>query len=180
MLDAISESRLADIHPESARRARQLADILSFPLRITQGLRTYPQQDVLWQQGRTTPGAPCKHEGIIRPVGTCPDHPLGLPVTNAKGGYSMHNFGIPFDVCPLINGKPDWNDKDAQWAEILAKAPSVGLAEGAQWRTFPDDPHLYPQEVQPEPDDNIRYLFAEGGLQAVWAELLPVDASQSN
>jgi peptidoglycan L-alanyl-D-glutamate endopeptidase CwlK len=174
ILDAISEERFALIHPESSRRGHQLADLLSFPYRVTQGLRTYPQQDSLWQQGRTMPGAPCTHGGVLRPVGTCPEHPLGLVVTNAKAGYSMHNFGIPFDVVPFIDGVPDWKEKDAQWAEILEKATSCGLAEGAKWRTFPDFPHLYPQECPAEPDDNIRYLFIEGGLQAVWNELFPI------
>jgi len=153
MLDAHSEAKLAEIHPELSRRIHQLADMLSFPLMVTQGLRTYPQQDALYQQGRTTPG---------------------LIVTNAPAGHSMHNFALAVDVAPTDGFKIDWNGKDAKWSEILAKAPSCGLAEGAQWRTFPDEPHLYPQEVPASPDDNIRYLFNEGGLEAVWKEYLPV------
>lgn len=86
----------------------------------------------------------------------------------------MHNFGFPVDVAPVNeDGTIDWDGKDAKWEEILAKAPSCGLAEGAQWRTFPDEPHLYPQEVPANPDDNFRYLFTEGGLPAVWKEYLP-------
>jgi hypothetical protein len=67
----------------------------------------------------------------------------------------------------------DWSGKDEKWTEILAKAPSCGLAEGAQWRTFPDKPHLYPTECPANPDDNVRYLFTEGGLAAVWQEFFP-------
>ena len=152
MLDAISEERLAEVHPELSRRIHQLADMLSFDLRVTQGLRTYPQQDALYQQGRTQPGN---------------------IVTNAKAGYSMHNFGLAVDVVPYISGVIDWSGKDEKWAEILAKAPSCGLAEGAQWRSFPDEPHLYPIECPANPDDNVRYLFTEGGLQAVWNEFFP-------
>jgi peptidoglycan LD-endopeptidase CwlK len=161
-LDAHSEAKLAEVHPETSRRVHQLATLLSFPIKVTQGLRTWPQQDVLWQEGRNPDGSyvdPIHHTGVV---------------TNAKGGESMHNFGIPVDVAPVnADGTIDWNGKDEKWAEILAKAPSCGLAEGAKWRTFPDEPHLYPQECPSEPDDNIRYLFTEGGLQAVWNELLP-------
>jgi peptidoglycan L-alanyl-D-glutamate endopeptidase CwlK len=146
-LSATSEAKLGEVHPELSRRIHQLADMLSFPIIVTQGLRTWPQQDALYQQGRTTPGA---------------------IVTHAKPGHSMHNFALAVDVAPIDGSKIDWNGKDAKWQEILAKAPSCGLAEGAQWRTFPDEPHLYPQEVPANPDDNLRYLFTEGGIQAVW------------
>jgi peptidoglycan LD-endopeptidase CwlK len=152
-LDAHSEERLSEVHPELARRIHQLADLVSFPLIVTQGLRTYAQQDALYQQGRSTPGK---------------------IVTDAAGGHSMHNFGLAVDVAPSDGHGIDWNGKDTKWEEILAKAPTCGLAEGAQWRTFPDEPHLYPQEIPANPDDQFRYLFTKGGLQAVWAEYLPI------
>ena len=151
-LDDISMERLSQVHPELSRRVQQLADLLSFPIRVTQGLRTYAQQDALYQQGRTTPGK---------------------IVTNAAAGHSMHNFGMAVDVVPLkADGTADWDSKDDQWVEILNKAPSCGLAEGAEWRTFPDMPHLYIEGCPANPDDNIRYLFENGGLSAVWAELV--------
>jgi peptidoglycan L-alanyl-D-glutamate endopeptidase CwlK len=146
-MDPVSETRLTQVHPELSRRIHQLADMLAFPIRVTQGMRTYAQQDELYAQGRTSPGA---------------------IVTEAQAGYSMHNFGLAVDVVPYLNGIPDWNDKDAEWAEVLAKAPSCGLAEGAQWRTFPDEPHLYPQELPAAPTDAMRLLFSTSGLQAVW------------
>lgn len=158
-MDAHSEERLAQVHPELSRRVHQLADMLSFPILVTQGLRTFPQQDALYQQGRSEPGK---------------------VVTDAPAGHSMHNFGLAVDVAPTDGSSGiDWNGKDAKWQEILQKAPSCGLAEGAQWRTFPDEPHLYPQEVPANPDDQFRYLFTEGGLEAVWKEFLPVAAAES-
>lgn len=153
-MDDYSEAKLNEVHPELARRIRQLSEMVSFPFIVTQGLRTYPQQDALYQQGRSTPGR---------------------IVTNAPAGHSMHNFGLAVDVAPTDGHSIDWNGKDAKWEEILAKAPSCGLAEGAQWRTFPDEPHLYPQEVPANPDDNVRYLFNEGGVKAVWDNLLPTE-----
>lgn len=146
-MDAHSEAKLDEVHPELARRVRQLAALLSFPLVVTQGFRSYPQQDALYQQGRTLPGS---------------------IVTNAKAGWSMHNFGLAVDVAPTDGHSIDWNGKDEKWAEILAKAPSCGLAEGAQWRTFVDMPHLYLQELPADPDSEVRYIFTEGGLAAVF------------
>lgn len=150
-LDDISMERLAEVAPELSRRIQQFASMLSFDIRVTQGLRTWSQQDALYAQGRTAPGA---------------------IVTNARGGYSMHNFGLAVDVVPYVNGIIDWSGKDAKWQELLAKAPSCGLAEGAQWRMFPDEPHFYPEECPANPDDNVRYLFTESGLAGVWAELI--------
>jgi peptidoglycan LD-endopeptidase CwlK len=147
MLDSISESRLSAVNPELARRIRQLAELLSFPIRVTQGYRTWAEQDALYAQGRTTPGN---------------------IVTNAQGGYSAHNFGLAVDLVPMIDGQPDWNNRDAKWQELLAKGKSVGLAEGAEWRTFPDAPHFYLEGTPANPDDNMRTLFADGGIQAVW------------
>jgi peptidoglycan L-alanyl-D-glutamate endopeptidase CwlK len=148
-LDPISETRLAAVNPELSRRIHQLQDMLEFPILVTQGLRTWAEQDALYAQGRTAPGR---------------------VVTNAQGGWSMHNFGLAVDVAPTDGHSIDWSGKDAKWEAILAKAPSCGLAEGATWRTFPDEPHLYPQEVPATPDTNMRYLYNEGGLAAVWQE----------
>lgn len=152
-MDTTSEIRLSVVHPELARRVRFLAGILladtpSVEIRVTQGLRTYLQQTALYNQGRTTPGK---------------------VVTNAPAGYSTHNFGLAVDVAPFLqSGQPDWVVGDSNWKDLLAKALTCGLAEGAEWRTFPDNPHLYPVEVPANPDENMRSLFTERGIQAVW------------
>ena len=146
-MDARSESRLAEVHPILAKRIHDLVDMLSFPIVVTQGYRTYPQQHSLYMQGRSLPGA---------------------IITNADAGHSMHNFGLAVDVAPTDGFKIDWDGKDEKWAELLAKALTCKLSEGAKWRTFPDEPHLYPVECPANPDDDMRYILNEGGLQAVW------------
>jgi peptidoglycan LD-endopeptidase CwlK len=103
----------------------------------------------------------------------------GNIVTNAGPGYSMHNFGLAIDVVPYIDGVVDWNSGDARWQEILTKAPSCGLGEGALWSSFPDKPHLYPNELQAEPTKEMRAAMASGGLQAVWALIQPQPADLS-
>jgi len=148
MLNAHSIEKLAEVHPELARRVKQLAEILSFDLVVTCGLRTWAEQDALFDQGRTQPGS---------------------IVTKAPGGHSAHNFGYAVDVAPSDGVGIDWSGKDAKWNEILSKAPSCGLNEGAMWRTFPDEPHLYLQECPANPDDTMRWDFQEKGMPAVWA-----------
>ena len=87
---------------------------------ITQTLRTLPEQDELYAQGRTKPGN---------------------IVTNAKGGFSLHNYGVAFDFCPLIDGKAAWND--TKLFERVGKIGlSLGLEWGGNWTKFPDLPHL--------------------------------------
>src|SRR6267142_2501014 len=163
-MNAITQARGGELHSVLWARYQQLdqrcrAKSPPVDLGITQGLRTWNQQDELWAKGRTTPGAPCKHGGVARPVSTCDQHPLGLPVTKAKGGWSAHNFGYALDAAPddpnFPGWQPDWHAEDAQWEALLAAALDCGLAEGAAWRTFPDAPHLYLPELPATPDDNM-------------------------
>lgn len=157
MLTVISLARLAEVHPMLRYRILRLDELIpSVNFQVTQGLRTWGAQDVLWQQGRTTPG----------PV-----------VTDAPAGYSMHNFGLATDLVPedVIPGQPDWDINHPAWKKMLAAAPSCGLAEGAQWRTFPDNPHFYLQELPANPTDEMRSQFADGGLMEVWRNLPVLD-----
>ena len=149
-LNANSTERLALVHPELQRRIKKLEAMLPFDLEVTQGLRTWAEQDALYAQGRTVEG----------PV-----------VTDVKGGYSAHNFGYAVDVVPedIEPGQPDWNIDHPAWRTLLEVAPSCGLAEGAAWRSFPDNPHLYLEELPAEPSDSMRAFFSTGGLEYVWA-----------
>ena len=63
---------------------------------------------------------------------------------------------------------PDWNAQDHRWKQILQIGRDCKLAEGATWRTFPDAPHFYPQELPATPTDAMRAAFAQGGMPAVW------------
>lgn len=156
-LSAISEARLREVHPELARRVRQL-DLLipEIDIQVTQGLRTWAEQDALYAQGRTAPGK---------------------IVTNARGGYSMHNFGLAADLVPedVTPGQPDWDATHPAWRKMLAAGAAVGLAEGAQWRTFPDMPHFYLAELPANPTDAMREAFlVEGRVDDVWREVASV------
>lgn len=153
MFTATSEARLAEVHPELARRIRQLdALVPSLSIQVTQGLRSWAEQNALYQQGRVTPGK---------------------IVTDAAAGFSMHNFALAVDLVPedVIPGQPDWNAGNAAWQKMLAAGLTCGLAEGAAWRTFPDNPHFYPQELPANPTDEMRVQFTDGGLPEVFKNL---------
>ncbi|MGN7760440.1 M15 family metallopeptidase [Paenibacillus sp. 22594] len=99
------------------------------PIVITQGLRSIPEQDGLYAQGRTKPGQ---------------------IVTNARGGYSYHNFGVAIDFALLLpNGGVSWDTKRdgdgdgvADWDEVVADAKRIGWEWGGDWTSFKDMPHL--------------------------------------
>lgn len=155
-MDVISQQRLEPTYPEFRRRIQKLDGMLivgdpPIHIRVVRALATYQEQNIIYDQGRTTPGK---------------------IVTNAKGGYSSHCFGYAGDCVPddpsFPTWVPDWNALDDRWKELLDKATECGLSEGASWRVFPDKPHFYLKELPATPDDNIRYLFAEGGLQTVY------------
>jgi hypothetical protein len=176
-VDAISQARLHTVIPELQRRVTRLdsllmASPLAVHLRITRAIATFSEQAAIYAEGRTSAGVPCIHNGITMVLGTCKIHPMGSIVTNAKPMNSMHIYGLAVDACPDLPGlptwRPDWDEKDARWQEFLSLARTCNLAEGAQWRTFKDFPHLYLIELPADPDDNLRQLLTDGGVQAVW------------
>ncbi len=77
-------------------------------------------------------------------------------VTNAKGGQSIHNYGLAFDIVLLYdndgNGtfeEASWSmirdfDKDskADWMEVTNFFKSRGWEWGGDWKRFKDAPHF--------------------------------------
>ena len=77
-------------------------------------------------------------------------------VTNAKGGQSIHNYGLAFDIVILYdndkNGtfeEASWSqvkdyDKDsiADWKEVTDFFKSRGWTWGGDWKSFKDAPHF--------------------------------------
>lgn len=77
-------------------------------------------------------------------------------VTNAKGGQSIHNYGLAFDIVLLYdndgNGtfeEASWSmikdfDKDskADWMEVTNYFKSKGYEWGGDWKSFKDNPHF--------------------------------------
>jgi peptidoglycan L-alanyl-D-glutamate endopeptidase CwlK len=174
-MDAISEARLQLICPLVANDVRNLAVMLDFEVQVVQALRSWNAQAALYAKGRTEPGEPCSHNGILRPVGTCLDHPLGLIVTKCLPGWSYHQFGLAVDLCPddpTIPGyQADWNASHPTWKRMENAGRACGFVCGCDFRTFPDAPHFQMTGRFPvNPDDEVRQLFKDGGALAVWSE----------
>lgn len=140
-MDSRSEEKLAKVHPLLAKRVRKLVGLTALDLRVVQGLRTYAEQDALFHQ---------------KPK-----------VTNARGGFSNHNFGLAVDLCPFKNDKPDWNDAEA-FNEIGKYVHEMGGLEwGGDWK-FVDKPHV---QLPGLTVSVCRSLYEKGGLALVWEKV---------
>lgn len=97
-------------------------ELLGYPMRVTEGYRTFERQDQLYAQGRTTSGS---------------------IVTNAKGGESMHNYRV---ACDFVFLKEGYNATQNLWETFGAVGKKHGFEWGGSeaWRKagLVDFPHL--------------------------------------
>lgn len=120
------------LHPlveENKNKLIEIAASHGIEVIITQGFRSFEQQDSLYEQGRTKPG------DII---------------TNAQGGQSYHNYGLAIDYAlRSTNGDIIWdihydgnNNGRSDWFEVADIAKELGFDWGGDWSNFKDYPHL--------------------------------------
>lgn len=129
-VDLRSETTIQQLDPAVRPYARELvrrAAAQGIEIKVIGGFRTYQEQDKLFCQGRNIPE--CK--GLYTP------EPI---VTNAKGGYSNHNFGIAFDI-GVFNGTK-YLPESSSYVEVGKIGRSLGLEWGGDWTTFKDRPHF--------------------------------------
>ena len=121
--DIHSDRRINTLHPLVRAKAKEFIiraeKELGIKLRVVSALRTWAEQDKLYAQGRTTPGN---------------------IVTKAKGGESLHNFGLAIDVVEIKNGKAIWNNPN--WNRIAQLGNEIGFNWGGDWKSFKDKPHF--------------------------------------
>jgi len=135
-MDAITLQRIKTAHPDIRealeQQYKEANNLLGkgVRLRFAYVYRTIEEQNALFKQ---------------RPK-----------VTNAKGGQSIHNYGLAFDIVLLYdldnNGTfetASWNllkdhDKDGQadWLEVANYFKSKGWNWGGDWTGFKDSPHF--------------------------------------
>ena len=134
-MDNHTLTQIKTLHPSIRLEASQIIQVCDFALkgraqvRITQGLRTFKEQEALYAQGRTKPGR---------------------KITNAKPGQSIHNYGFAIDICLIIDSKiaswdtvRDWDDdKIADWYECVKIFAKFGWEWGGNWKKFKDLPHF--------------------------------------
>jgi peptidoglycan L-alanyl-D-glutamate endopeptidase CwlK len=92
---------------------------MGITIKLISGLRTYEEQNALFAKGRTAPG----------PI-----------VTNARGGFSNHNFGIAFDV-GVFRGTA-YVPESPQYKAVGAIGTDLGLEWGGNWTSIKDEPHF--------------------------------------
>lgn len=140
--DKITLDRIKVLHPSIRKEVRDAYLYVNnkllgkgVRLRFAHTLRTIAEQDALYAQGRTT---------------------TGPKVTNAKGGQSIHNYGLAIDIVLLLdkdgNGtfesaswdtKADYDhDLTPDWMEVINHFKAIGWEWGGDWKRFKDYPHL--------------------------------------
>jgi peptidoglycan L-alanyl-D-glutamate endopeptidase CwlK len=151
-MDLITIDRIKLAHPilratllEQYKKANSLLG-KNVRLRFSYVLRTFQEQNHLYALGRTE----------INPDGKSKSKPLGNIVTNSKGGQSIHNYGLAFDIVLLIDKNNDgifetatWDtlkdfdgDKVSDWMEVVNYFKSQGWEWGGDWKSFKDTPHF--------------------------------------
>ncbi|EAD7568621.1 alkaline phosphatase [Listeria monocytogenes] len=90
---------------------------------VTQGYRSSAEQNALYAQGRTKPGA---------------------VVTNAKGGQSNHNYGVAVDLCLYTSDGKNviWESTTSRWKTVVSAMKAEGFEWGGDWKSFKDYPHF--------------------------------------
>jgi peptidoglycan LD-endopeptidase CwlK len=119
----IASRQIRDLRPDVAAMAVRFlsaAKAAGIDLIVTSTYRDPQSQDELYAQGRTRPGK---------------------IVTRSRGWQSWHQYRVAFDVVPVRNGKPCWNDA-ALWGTVGAIGEAAGLEWGGRWKGFVDRPHF--------------------------------------
>ncbi len=121
-VDERSEKVIAGLRPEVHSYARALvlkAASVGITIKVISGLRTYAEQNALYAKGRTKAGS---------------------IVTNARGGFSNHNFGIAFDI-GVFRGT-SYISESPQYKAVGAIGTDLGLDWGGNWTSIKDEPHF--------------------------------------
>ena len=134
MKDQKTIDRIKLLHPKVREEAGQIYDEICNALtgramcRFSFTLRTFAEQNEIYAQGRTKPGK---------------------IVTQAKGGLSMHNYGLAIDIVLILDGKAaSWDmksdfdgDGKSDFMEFVTIFKQHGWEWGGDWK-FYDAPHF--------------------------------------
>ena len=147
-MDKITIDRIGTLHPKIRKQVLDAYTHVNnrhlgkgVRLRFAHTTRTIEEQNELFAQGRTK---------LFDKKG----RRLGI-VTKARGGQSIHNYHLAFDIVLLLDRNNDgvfesasWDtvldfDKDgiADWTEVVNYFKSIGFVWGGDWK-FKDRPHF--------------------------------------
>lgn len=122
-----------DLHPSVRERAlawKRACGEAGIEVLIYCTYRSAGEQDDLFKVGRTVKG-----EGVTA------KRPMGLTVTNARGGQSFHQYRCAWDCVPMSGGKPQWNDA-ATYKRMAAIATKYGIEWAGNWVSFKEQAHF--------------------------------------
>ena len=132
VLDNRTKRNLSTLEPKAQDKfrkfifhAKSIAASLGVDYVAISGTRGKEEQNALYAKGRTAPGD---------------------KVTNARYGYSNHNFGIALDF-GVFAGRKYLDSSDPGWAAgvhraVAGVADQYGIEWGGDWKTFKDYPHF--------------------------------------
>ena len=167
-IQQINIDRASKLYPPLRDKAAQFVKLCAqagFAVLITQGLRTWAEQEAMYAQGRL----PLAKVNALRKKAGLGAIALkeNRIVTNAPAGSSWHNYSLAFDFVVLdALGKADWNSAHPQWKKAGQLGTSIGLTWGGNFRSIKDLPHF--ELTGGLKLAEARALFAKGGLQEVW------------
>lgn len=141
------DSKLYPPFEDQVNQLLKIAKQNGLDVKVIQGLRTFAEQKKLFDQGRTTPGK---------------------KVTNARPGYSFHNYGLAVDIVFLKNGKPSWSEEH-DWNYLGEIGRKIGLRWGGDFKKFKDRPHFeYNTGLR---ISDLLHHYKNGGINNVWREV---------
>jgi hypothetical protein len=121
-------SIINELHPAIKDEVKMLLDVVNSKLTVSkmviiEGLRTFNRQMVLYKKKDK--------------------------ITNAKAGYSYHNYGLAFDFCLSINGNFVWdeyadydNDGIPDWSIVVDVFKKAGYTWGGNFKNIHDASHF--------------------------------------
>jgi len=122
---ATLHSKVQQIFKNWIMECQILAKAYGYEYKAISGNRTWEEQAKIYAQGRTAPGK---------------------IVTNAKPGYSNHNYGIAVDMGVFSGGKYLDENKPSEAEAFHKKAAEVAekynIEWGGSWKSFKDYPHF--------------------------------------
>lgn len=151
MADPLHRLKLELLYPPFVSRLRQAleeCDTLGATYVATRGARSFTEQATLYFQGRTMPGK---------------------IVTQARAGYSAHNYGLAVDFCRFFDDVPSWETQDY---ETLGEAcERAGLAWGHRFSHDDPDHIQWPGYVTGLELESLRTVYLASGMPVVWAHV---------
>lgn len=143
MIDKVTMERIKLLHPSVRKEVEDMYVNKIVPAltgraicRFAFTLRTFEEQDALYAQGRTK-------------LYDSKGKKLGI-VTKAKGGQSIHNYGLAIDILLIVDSKNAvWDiakdfdgDGKSDWMEVIRIFKENGWVWGGDWKSFKDYPHV--------------------------------------